>query len=71
VLNWRVAGTFLTAVILHSLWDILASIESSTFVEFAVVELLSLLVALISLTLLIRRVREARQVEVPNTGRAA
>jgi protease PrsW len=70
VLNLRVAGAFLTAVILHSLWDILASIQSSTFVEFAVVELLSLLVALISLTLLIRLVREASQTEKPNTGGA-
>jgi len=66
VLNWSVAAAFLTAVILHSLWDILASIESSSVVEFAVVGLLSLLVALISLTLLIRRVREVRQVEGPN-----
>jgi protease PrsW len=70
VLNWSVAAAFLTAVILHALWDILASNESPTVVEFAVVELLSLLVALISLTLLIRRVREARQVEASNTGRA-
>ena len=66
VLNWSVAAAFLTAVILHSLWDILASSESSTVVESAVMGSLSLLVALVSLTLLIRRVREARQVEGPN-----
>ena len=61
VLNWSVAAAFLTAVILHALWDILASNERSTVVEFAVMGFLSLLVALISLTLLIRRLREARQ----------
>jgi hypothetical protein len=53
------------------LWDILASMESSNAVEFAVVELLSLLVAMISLTLLIRRVREAQQANEQSTGSAA
>ncbi len=60
-LNWRVGGAFLTAVILHALWDTFASVGSATFVEFLSVELLSLLVALISLVLLLRRVREARR----------
>jgi protease PrsW len=64
VLNWRVGGAFLTAVILHALWDTLASIRSANLVEFVGVELLSLLVALVSLTLLIRCVREAQQVRV-------
>ena len=61
VLNWRVGGAFLTAVILHALWDTFASVRSVTFIEFLSIELLSLLVALISLVLLIRRVREARR----------
>jgi RsiW-degrading membrane proteinase PrsW (M82 family) len=60
-LNWRVGGAFLTAVILHALWDTFASVRSATFIEFLSVELVSLLVALISLILLIRRVREARR----------
>src|SRR5215207_6496150 len=59
VLNWRVVGAFATAVILHALWDTFASMRSSTFVGFLSIELISLLIALISLTLLIRRVREA------------
>jgi protease PrsW len=61
VLNWRVLGAFLTAVVLHALWDTFASVKSSTFIEFLSVGLLSLLVALVSLVLLIRRVREARR----------
>jgi protease PrsW len=60
-LNWRVGGAFLTAVVLHALWDTFASIGSATFVEFLGVMLLSLLVAVVSLVLLIRRVREARR----------
>jgi RsiW-degrading membrane proteinase PrsW (M82 family) len=60
-LNWRVLGAFLTAVVLHALWDTLASVRSASFVEFLGVGFLSLLLALISLVLLLRRVREARR----------
>jgi protease PrsW len=59
--NWRVVGAFLVVVVLHALWDTFAGIQSSTLMEFLSVEFLSLLVALVSLTLLIRRVREARR----------
>jgi len=59
--NWRVGGAFGTAVILHALWDTFASAKSSTFVGLLGIALVSLVVALISLTLLIRRVREARR----------
>jgi RsiW-degrading membrane proteinase PrsW (M82 family) len=60
-LNWRVGGAFLTAVILHALWDTFASIRSTTVVEFLGEVFLSLLVAVVSLVLLLRRVREARR----------
>jgi RsiW-degrading membrane proteinase PrsW (M82 family) len=60
-LNWRVLGAFLTAVVLHALWDTFASLRSATFVEFLGVAFLSLLVAVVSLVLLLRRVREARR----------
>jgi RsiW-degrading membrane proteinase PrsW (M82 family) len=60
-LNWRVGGAFLTAVVLHALWDTFASIVSATFVKFLGVMFLSLLVAVVSLVLLLRRVREARR----------
>jgi RsiW-degrading membrane proteinase PrsW (M82 family) len=61
VLNRRVLGAFLTAVVLHALWDTFAGARGATFVGFLSVELVSLLIALISLILLIRRVREARR----------
>jgi RsiW-degrading membrane proteinase PrsW (M82 family) len=60
-LNWRVGGAFLTAVVLHALWDTFASIRSATLVEFLGVAFLSVLVAVVSLVLLLRRVREARR----------
>jgi protease PrsW len=67
--NWRVVGAFATAVILHALWDTFAGMKSSTFVGFLSIELISLLIALISLTLLIRRVREARRATEDGGGR--
>ena len=60
-LNWRVLGAFLMAVILHALWDTFASLRSTSVVEFLGVMFLSLLVAVVSLVLLLRRVREARK----------
>jgi protease PrsW len=60
-LNWRVVGAFLIAVVLHALWDTFASVSSASFVEFLGVMFLSVVVALISVVLLIRRVREARR----------
>lgn len=58
-LNWRVVGAFATAVALHALWDTFASLGGTSFPRFAIVSLLSLAVAAASLTLLIRRIREA------------
>jgi RsiW-degrading membrane proteinase PrsW (M82 family) len=60
-LNWRVLGAFLTAAVLHALWDTFVGVGSTNLVGFLGVTLLSLLVALVSLVLLIRRVREARR----------
>jgi RsiW-degrading membrane proteinase PrsW (M82 family) len=59
IFNWRVGGAFGTAVILHALWDTFSSMSSTTFGGFLHIELVSLLIALVSLTLLIWRVREA------------
>ena len=59
VLNGKVVGAFATAVILHALWDAFNLSSGTTLVGFLSLELLSLLVAVVSLTLLIRRVREA------------
>ena len=60
-LDWRVGGAFLTAVVLHALWDTFASLRSATFVGFLSIELVSLFIAVLSLILLLRRVREARR----------
>jgi protease PrsW len=60
-LNWRVGGAFATAVILHASWDTFASVRSLPLVGFLGINFVSLLIALVSMTLLIRRVREARR----------
>jgi protease PrsW len=59
ILNGKVIGAFAGAVILHALWDTFNLLQGVTFVESFSLELLSPLVAVVSLTLLIRRVREA------------
>jgi RsiW-degrading membrane proteinase PrsW (M82 family) len=58
-LNWRVAGAFATAAILHASWDTFAGMRGATLVGSVGIHLVGLLIALVSLTLLIRRVREA------------
>jgi RsiW-degrading membrane proteinase PrsW (M82 family) len=60
VFNWQVVKAFLTAVLLHALWDIFNSIGRATFIEFFILEVLSLLVAYTSIRLLNKRVREAQ-----------
>lgn len=57
--NARVAGAFVTAVVLHALWDTFNGLRGATFSAFLSIEALSLLLAIVSLTLLIARVREA------------
>jgi RsiW-degrading membrane proteinase PrsW (M82 family) len=69
--NWRVGGAFATAVILHALWDTFASVRSSTLAGFLGIEFVSLLTALVSLMLLIRRVREARRATIEGGARVA
>jgi protease PrsW len=69
--NWRVGGAYTTAVVLHALWDTFAGIRSSTFVGFLSIEIVTVLIALISLTLLIRRVREARRATEDGGGPVA
>ena len=66
--NWRVGGAFATAVILHALWDSFASMRSASFAAFLSIHLVSLLIALVSLTLLIRRLREAKRATTEGVG---
>jgi protease PrsW len=74
VLNGAVLSAFVVAILLHVLWDALLSI-SGVAPRFPLIELiaqlLGLAVALTSLSLLIRRLREARRLDgappiVPN-----
>jgi RsiW-degrading membrane proteinase PrsW (M82 family) len=62
VVNGAVLGAFALAVLLHALWDTFASFTGPTLIDVIGIELLSLGVALFSLTLLIRRLREAARV---------
>jgi protease PrsW len=64
VLNGKVVGAFATAVVLHALWDTFNLLRGATFVNSLSLELLSLLVAVVSLTLLIKRVKEASRAPV-------
>ena len=59
VINRKVIGAFLTAVTLHALWDIFQSLRGRTVISALILELLSLLVAFISIGLLDRRVKES------------
>ena len=63
VVNGKVLGAFATAVVLHALWDTFSLLRGVTFVESVSLELVSLFIALVSLMLLIRRIREARREE--------
>jgi len=65
VVNAKVIGAFANAVVLHTLWDTFNLLRGATLLESVSLELLSLLIAIVSLTLLIRRVREASR-EAPN-----
>src|SRR5215210_4681536 len=62
-LNGKVVGAFAAAVVLHALWDTFNLLRGATFVESVSLELVSLSIALVSLMLLIRRIREARREE--------
>jgi protease PrsW len=66
VVNGKVIGAFATAVALHALWDTFNLLRGGSFVESISLELLSLLIAIVSLTLLIGRVREASR-EAPSS----
>jgi RsiW-degrading membrane proteinase PrsW (M82 family) len=63
VVNGKVLGAFATAVVLHALWDTFSLLRGVTFVDSVSLELVSLFIALVSLMLLIRRIREARREE--------
>ena len=59
VVNGKILGAFATAVGLHALWDTFHLLQGATFIESVSFELLSFLIAIVSLTLLIGQVRRA------------
>jgi hypothetical protein len=56
-----VLGTFVLVVVLHSLWNIVNGLEVQNAAQLAVTIAGNLVIAGISLTLLIRRLRESRR----------
>jgi RsiW-degrading membrane proteinase PrsW (M82 family) len=62
--NWPTFGMFVVAVVLHTLWDLSNTLASQTTATLVLALLGSLAVAAVSLTLLIRRLREARRYAV-------
>jgi len=60
VLRWPIVNAFMVAVLLHTAWNVTASLTSRTSIHWIGVELLGLMVVgLTNLILLIRRMREA------------
>jgi RsiW-degrading membrane proteinase PrsW (M82 family) len=60
-INWAVVGTFILAIILHALWNIVNSIGGPTAAQFIIAMVGSIIIAVVSLVLVIRRYREARR----------
>jgi RsiW-degrading membrane proteinase PrsW (M82 family) len=61
VVNRAVIGAFALAVVLHALWDTFSTIAAANRVHWLRIELASLVIAVVGLTLLLRRVSEARR----------
>jgi len=59
IVNLAIVGTFILAVVLHALWDIINSMGGPTVTAWIIVITGNLAITAVSLTLLIRRVREA------------
>ena len=60
-INFKVIGAFITAIILHTLWNTVNSLAGPTILQLSISIGGSIVVAGISLTLLIRRYRESRE----------
>ncbi|MFC1918103.1 PrsW family intramembrane metalloprotease [Chloroflexota bacterium] len=60
-INFKVIGAFLLAVVLHALWNILNSFGGQTFTQFILVVTGNIVISGVSLTLIIRKYREARK----------
>lgn len=61
IINWNIIGAFILAMVLHALWDITNSLDTSTATQFIIVIAANIVIAGISLTLVLRRYREAKR----------
>lgn len=59
--NRAIIGAFILAVVLHALWDIVNSLGGLAVAQFVIVIAGNIVIAGISLTLVIRRYREAKR----------
>ncbi|MFC1894152.1 PrsW family intramembrane metalloprotease [Chloroflexota bacterium] len=60
ILSFATIGAFVLAVVLHALWDIINSIGGQTTNQFIIILIGNIVIAAISLFLIIRRFRKAR-----------
>ncbi len=60
VINWNIVGAFILAIVFHALWDIINTIGGQTAPQIIVISG-NVVIAAISLTLVIRRYREAKR----------
>ncbi len=58
LLNPAVFGAFILAIVLHTLWNATNSLDSSTVTGFIIIVVANVAIAAISLTLLLRRMKE-------------
>ncbi len=60
-INFAVIAAFVLAIMLHALWDIVNSVVGPTVIQFIITIGGSIVIATVSLTLVIRRYREAKK----------
>jgi protease PrsW len=68
VINMSVIGAFLLAIGLHAVWDVVNSAGATTAGEFLLVLLGNIVLMAVSLTLVIRRYREAKRLLTAQAG---
>lgn len=71
LLSLAAFGAFIAAVILHTLWNLSNSIEGQSTASVVYSSLGNVAVAVVSLTLLIRRLRESRRFSVSSTSNSS
>ena len=71
LLSLAAFGAFIAAVILHTLWNLSNSIEGQSTASVVYSSLGNVAVAAVSLTLLIRRLRESRRFSVSSTSNSS